>query len=411
MLRRAIVALCLICGVAGAQPAPRGRNLPLHYMTTIAPPSQQYPMVVLVTMGIGSLIWERHGHIALCVLEQDVANDACYNYGVGDFHDPAAMAWGFFRGTHSFWVEKMEPEHMLQVYRYFDRTVWAQIIPLTPDQVQQVIKKLEIDILEMNKYYAYDHFDDNCTTRVRDILDNATGGSLHKLTGDEDGKTFRDLARDGFYGMKLPLIITDIAMGRSTDRVPDYWERMFLPQYLREAIAKLYNVAPTILYERKECRTATEQAAVADCTARGIPPASSDDSGRVIFALILIALTSPAWISRLVNRFQRTGLAIALIPPALFGLIFWFLAIISPLPYVRWNESCLILMPFDFALFFLRPEFKEKYAKARVVEIGLVFALHLVGIIKAPLIALMLWPAIPLATVAFWPKRVPPSSK
>ena len=28
------------------------------------------------------------------------------------------------------------------------------------------------------------------------------------------------------------LLITDIAMGRSTDRVPTYYERMFLPQFL-----------------------------------------------------------------------------------------------------------------------------------------------------------------------------------
>src|SRR5213592_4325413 len=29
--------------------------------------NQPKPVVSLVTMGIGSLIWERHGHIALCV--------------------------------------------------------------------------------------------------------------------------------------------------------------------------------------------------------------------------------------------------------------------------------------------------------------------------------------------------------
>ena len=401
MLRRAVLALCLMFTVAHAQ---SHRNLPLHYMTEVAPPSQIYPMVVLVTMGIGSLIWERHGHIALCVLEKNAAEDACYNYGVGDFHDPVAMGWGFLRGNHSFWVEKMDPEGMLRVYRYFDRTVWAQIIPLSPEQVQQVIKKLETDILEINKYYAYDHFADNCTTRVRDILDDVTHGDLKKMDQESDGKTFRDLARDGFFGMRIPLLITDFAMGRSTDRVPSYWERMFLPQYLREAVVTKWAVTPTILYERKECRTATGPA-LTDCNARGIPPPDDDASGRVVLTLLFLLLSSPAWITRLVGRFQRAGLAFAVFFPALFGLVFWFLAVASPLPYMRWNETCLVLMPFDFALLLLPEAKKIRYAQGRLIMIGLVFLLHLVNIIKQPLLPLMIWVAVPLAVVGFWRKQ------
>ena len=41
-----------------------------------------------------------------------------------------------------------------------------------------MIDKLEYDILDEHRYYAYDHFWDNCTTRVRDILDDVTGGAL-----------------------------------------------------------------------------------------------------------------------------------------------------------------------------------------------------------------------------------------
>src|SRR5437899_2112190 len=64
---------------------------------------QDFPVVELVTMGVGSLIWERHGHIALCVVYENPLDDACYNYGVADFTHPLDMTAGFFRGTHSFW--------------------------------------------------------------------------------------------------------------------------------------------------------------------------------------------------------------------------------------------------------------------------------------------------------------------
>jgi hypothetical protein len=345
-----------------------------------------YPVVELVTMGVGGLIWERHGHIALCVRYADPNEDTCYNYGIGDFHHPIGMAAGFFRGTHSFWVGKQDPWEMMSIYLWADRTVWIQPLPLTDEQEKKVIEKLEYDIQEEHKAYAYDHFWDNCTTRVRDVLDDATGGVLKKLPTPPDDQTYRDLARKGFFGMRVPLIITDIAMGRATDRVPTYYEKMFLPDYLREAAEKAWGIKPIPIYERE-----------------GPPPLTDGPSGRIWFALIILLLTSPAWITRLVGRFQRTGLAVAVIPAVLFGVIFWFLAIISPLPYVRWNESCLVLLPTDLMLvWFLSAENRRKYARGRVVQLAIVAALLVVNVLKQPIWPLLLWPLVPALVVGFW---------
>jgi hypothetical protein len=348
-----------------------------------------YPVVELVTMGIGSLIWERHGHIALCVRYQDPSQDTCYNYGIGDFHKPLSMATGFFRGTKSFWVGPQDPFQMLSIYLFADRTIWVQPLPLTPEQEHEVIAKLESDILEHNKHYAYDHFWDNCTTRVRDVLDNAIGGGLRSMTEKTDGRTYRDLARDGFYGMRVPLIITDIAMGRVTDRVPSYWERMFLPDYMRDAAATFWKIEPAVVYERK-----------------GPPPLSDGPSGRVWFALVLLLLTAPAWATALWGRLQRTGLAVAVVPYVLLGSIFWFLAIISPLPYVESNESCLVLLPTDVLLvWFLSPERRRKYARFRVGMLAVLAGLLLVGVLKQPIWPLLIWPLVPALVVGFWPQR------
>jgi hypothetical protein len=346
-------------------------------------------------MGVGSLIWERHGHIALCVHYED-SHDDCYNYGVGDFYHPIGMAWGFFRGGGSFWVEKRPIDEMLPIYLFTDRTIWIQPLPLTPAQTRKVIDKLEIDILEQNRYYAYDHFWDNCTTRVRDILDDATGGKLSGMTEPTDDRTFRDLAREGFFGVHLPqtgdvpvpLLITDLAMGRATDRVPSYYERMFLPQYLREAVAKLWGIQPIAIYER-----------------HGDPPQSDGPTGRVWLALVIVLLTSPSWITRLIGRLPRTGLALAILPYLVLGGVLTFLAIISPLPYIRWNELCLVLLPLDVLVLVLPEARRVRYARGRLAMLGLILLLSLVGVVKQPLLAPLLWPAIPLAVVGFWPAR------
>jgi Domain of unknown function (DUF4105) len=404
--RRAVVSLRACEGVAKC--TPEQKQL---YTDAFA---KNEPVIELMTMGIGALIWERHGHIALCVRYAKPEDDICFNYGIGEFHEPGKMAWGFFRGAKSFWAGQQEVLELMQIYAGRDRTVWAQPIPLSLEQKTKVIAKLQSDILEQNRYYAYDHFWDNCTTRVRDIIDDATDHALRTMPEDpSDGRTYRDLAREGFWGMRLPLLITDIAMGRVTDHVPTYWERMFLPQYLREAVQKKWGIVPIILYERHAGASATTDANAngipdihEDANGNGIPDFEEDtdhNSGRVLFALFVLAVCAPAVLTRYLGRFQRIGLAIAIVPPVILGLVLWFLAIISPLPYVEANESCLIFFPLDLALLVLSGRRRLLYARGRVAMLGLLALLMVVGILRQPLFAPLLWPLIPAALVGFWP--------
>ena len=351
----------------------------------------EYPVIELVTMGIGAKIWERHGHIVLCVRYEDPRRDLCYNYGIGDFRHPVDMGWGFFRGTNSFWAGADTPAEMLYIYRYTDRTIWAQPLPLTQEQKQKIIAKLQSDVLEANKYYSYDHFWDNCTTRVRDILDDATGGQLRAMQeppGEHDSRTYRALAREGFYGMRVPLLITDLAMGRVTDRHPSYYERMFLPEYMREAAQRLWGAEPRVLYQR-----------------RGPPELDDGPSGRGWLALLLLALTAPVALTQAMGRLRRTALAVALLPQVLLGTAFWVLAIISPLEYVRYNETCLIFFPMDLLMLVLPAALARRYARARVAMLGVVAALLAVGVLKQPLWAPLLGPLVPALAVGFWPRK------
>jgi hypothetical protein len=428
--RVVLIALVLVTGTAAADT--RARRVVRSYRTcdmaecpdNVKKLYEQEPTLELVTMGIGSLIWERHGHIAMCARWQDQAKDICFNYGIGSFDKPLGMAWGFFRGTDSFWAGEQTVESIINIYAGRNRTVWVQPLPLTAAQKEVVLDALYRDTAPMrgrelmrpekwrnskNLHYAYDHFVDNCTTRVRDILDQAIGGKFSALTGESD-RTFRELARDGFQGMRIPLLITDIAMGRSTDRVPDYWERMFLPQYLREAATRVWpEIKPVIIYQRDPALERPELANVPgvneDADGNGLSDAEEDkdhNSGRVLFAIVILLLTAPAPLTRYFNRFRRTGMAIAVIPYWLLGSILWFLAIISPLPYVMWNESLLVLLPLDLALLFLRPERRRIYARARVAMLGAFALLSLIGVFSQPLIMLVLWPLVPNAVVGFW---------
>ena len=367
------------------------------------------PQVELVTIGNGALPWERHGHIAICVTQNgfrsSVAHhepfDRCFNYGMANFSHPIAMAWGFVRGTHSFWVGTQTPDALLENYLAEDRTIWLQLLPLTAAQKTQLIAKLEDDIREEHRFYAYDHFADNCTTRIRDIIDNVTDHALSTMPAPHDDRTFRDYAREGFSGLPLYLVTTDLILGRSGDQVPSYWDRMFLPQYLREAVQARWGVRPYKLFERDQCIGDPDPM----CEEHGIPTVAHPSSGRWLFALVIFMLTAPVWITRAGGRLHRTGLAIAVVPYWLLGVALTGLALVSTLPYFRVNEIILVWLPIDLAIVFLPAAWQVTYARARVAMLAVTAILLLAGVLHQPLWVPMLWPAIPMTTVAFWPAR------
>ncbi len=375
LVAAAVIAIALLPGPATAQPQPQ--------------PPLDAPVIELVTMGVGARIWERHGHIALCVRHPNPRDSVCYNYGLGDFAHPASMGWGFFRAAGNFWVGRRSPSVLITIYQAADRDVWVQPLPLTADETRRLLARLEHDVEDAHKHYAYDHLFDNCSTRVRDALDEATGGKLRAMRAPSDGLTYRDLARKGFYGMRVALVITDLAMGRAADRVPSYYERMFLPDYLREAVTRLWGVEPIARYQR-----------------RGPPPRDDGPSGRWALALLVLAVAAPAWLARWRGRWQRTGLWLALTPQLVLGLVFWTLAILSPLPYVRWNETCLVLLPLDLLLVIGPPRWRERYAMGRVAMLAAIALLLLVGVLRQPLWPILAWPLIPALVVARWPARV-----
>jgi hypothetical protein len=49
------------------------------------------------------------------------------------------------------------------------------------------------------------------------------------------------------------------------------------------------------------------------------------------------------------------------------------------------------------------PAQSRQYARGRLAMLALLLVLDLVGVLTQPLLAPLLWPAIPLAVIGFWP--------
>lgn len=185
--------------------------------------------VYLLTMGPGREIWERFGHNAIWIQDRSDGSSVAYNYGMFDFAQKGFLLH-FVQGRMWYWMAGFDAVPMIDFYRRSNRTVWAAELNLTPDQKIQLQSFLLWNSRPENKYYFYDYYRDNCSTRVRDALDRVLGGTIRRQTESlPAGTTYR------FETLRLtaaePLIYTGLtaALGESTDRPLNAWQEMFLP--------------------------------------------------------------------------------------------------------------------------------------------------------------------------------------
>ncbi|HEX6910308.1 MAG TPA: DUF4105 domain-containing protein [Longimicrobium sp.] len=195
--------------------------------------------VVLITMGQGDMVWEKFGHNALWIHDPAAGTDRVYNYGMFDFNSPGY--WGrFLKGNWLYELGVQSIQQTVYQYQYFNRAMWAQELNLTPGQKREMQAFLETNALPQNREYLYDYYLDNCSTRIRDVLDRATGGRLRAATADSmTGTTFRWhserlIAEDqaSYFGLAGGL-------GPRADREINAWEEMFLPFKVQEQVRKI----------------------------------------------------------------------------------------------------------------------------------------------------------------------------
>jgi hypothetical protein len=349
-----------------------------------AAPAPDAPIVEVYTMDQGAILVERFGHAAICVRYRDSRRDRCYNYGTTRFEDPVGLGWGFLRGRSMFWVSVQTPKAMLDHYRDNDRTIWRQRIPLSPAAAIDLAQQLAEDAKPENKYYTYHHFEENCSTRVRDFVDAATRGALSVDPRPGDGDTYRELTRIGLAEEPLVLLISDVVLGRPLDREPNSWQLGFLPRYLRADIERRLGATPELIYQREG----------------GAFDQDPGSGGRWWLVVVALVFTLPAALARWRGRWTRLTMAISLMPAWMITLVVWALAIVSTMPELRQNEALLLFLPSDPLLPFLSDGRRRLYARSRLAMLLVIALLMLFGVFTQSLWVVMVVIAVPLAVAA-----------
>ncbi len=193
----------------------------------------------LITVDVGNHIWDNFGHTALRVVDRENDSDLVFNWGMFDTSvGNVTFATNFLRGIVDYQLGVSPPGWELGRYEREQRTVWQDRLNLTNEQKATLYRRLAWNLREENIVYSYQYFFDNCTTRVRDYLNEALGGRLESQNRAPVQRTFRDEVMSHYASVPYVALGLDVLMNERIDRRMSQWEEMFLPARLRQELLR-----------------------------------------------------------------------------------------------------------------------------------------------------------------------------
>lgn len=197
--------------------------------------------ISLLTCTPGEELYSTFGHSAYRIIDSSKAfndwQDVVYNYGTFDFGEDGFYL-KFVRGKLLYYVSVIGFQDFKYDYVSTNRGITEQVLNLTAAEKIAMQRFLNNNIKEENKYYKYDFFFDNCTTRLRDILKKYNDSAFTKKAVMPVGSRFRQaihqyLDKNNKDWSKLGI---DILLGQPCDGVMTAEQMQFLPDNLMKSL-------------------------------------------------------------------------------------------------------------------------------------------------------------------------------
>jgi hypothetical protein len=196
--------------------------------------------VSLMIIGPGHPLYVWWGHIGLII--ENSTDNSSYFYDFGNFSFEEDNFYGNFAMGRLYYLKiKSRTQSYLRFLNFFDRSVTIYELNLTAQEKKKVYSILEEGVKPENRIYLYHHYKDNCSTRIRDVLDEAMEGEIQECL-PQYAQTFRDQA-NRFIKPFWPYVLLNFLQGSTIDTPITQWDALFLPQELEDFA--LNHVRPT----------------------------------------------------------------------------------------------------------------------------------------------------------------------
>ncbi len=323
---------------------------PRHALADEPEPGSELTVSVL-TFGPGDHPFFKFGHNAILVEDARRHREIVYNYGTFAF-ESWTLVPNFLKGKLRYWLSEDSFARTKRLYRRENRTIDQQVLNLPPKARLELLRALELQASTDDRYYKYDYYLDNCSTRVRDRVDEFSHGALRRASTGPATFTWRQHTLRLTQGDKPVALGLDIAMGNYIDQKGTVWEEMFLPSRLEETLRKAVVTGP----DGKEAPLVLEERRVLDAPGRLPVPSQPPAWTWPMLGVGLVLGGALFGLGRAAQRARAARVAYGGILAAL-GLVFGFLGSIFVMFWlltdhrVAWrNENILTCLPIVIVL-------------------------------------------------------------
>ena len=186
--------------------------------------------ISVLTCGTGDELYSLFGHTGLRVQDPNNQLDIVYNFGMFDFSTPNFYT-KFIKGDLLYFGTTESFGNFMYQYQYFGRSVVEQELNIESSTKQKIFDDLNQILQSDKKYYEYKFIDENCTTKVWQVLNQQLPVKITKV--GENFPSYREVINDKLGNRFFEKLGINLMFGSKTDVAA---AQIFLPEELQESL-------------------------------------------------------------------------------------------------------------------------------------------------------------------------------
>lgn len=194
--------------------------------------------VTILTFGPGTHPFFKFGHNAIWISDpsrKEPRTNLVYNWGMFSFADPALLP-KFVLGRFMYWMEPQSYRGTVMGYKREGRSIDAQELDLDPATKLELVRRLEENATDEFKYYKYDYYRDNCSTRVRDMINVISYGAVKAASEAPARLNYREQTSRLTADLAWEYVALNLVMGDLIDQPRTKWEESFIPMEFQKVL-------------------------------------------------------------------------------------------------------------------------------------------------------------------------------
>ena len=290
----------------------------------------------------GDEAYSLYGHTGLRYCDKERGVDVVFNYGYFDFDAPNFI-WRFILGETDYMVGAVPYEVFCKEYMQRGSLVVGDCLELTPEQEDSLFRTLKENCRPDNRVYRYNYFYNNCTTKIRDKIEQVAGpveyGTVPQYATMREALNAL-LDKHPWYAFGINMIL-----GSDIDRPATARELQFVPMNYMNSLEQCHKVGAggekSLL--SKERYTVVPEYEKAASLLGNLTPFN--------VSLLLLLVTFVVMLCEVRNKKTYWGYDVLLMGvQGLAGLLLLFMALFSQHPAVGNNWLILLLNPVALVL-------------------------------------------------------------